>query len=84
MRYEVELPELVDDDSVESTISSWYVEDGEMIEEGEDLVEVTTSKDVYNIPSPVSGKLIETISQEGDVVRVGDTIAIIETSSEEW
>jgi len=31
------------------------------------------------VPSPLSGKLVKTLVEEDDVVKVGDTIAVIDT-----
>ena len=43
------------------------------------ITETTT----FNITAPVSGRLVEILAQEGDVVKVGDIMAILETEDEE-
>lgn len=83
MRVEVELPETGENNGDEATISFWYVEEDEEVEEGEDIVEMINEKTTFNITAPVSGRLVEILAQEGDVVKVGDIIAILETDEED-
>ena len=83
MRVEVELPEVGENNGDEATVSFWYVEEDEEVEEGEDIVEMITEKTTFNITAPVSGRLVEILAQEGDVVKVGDIMAILETEDEE-
>ncbi|KKO19828.1 MAG: hypothetical protein BROFUL_01471 [Candidatus Brocadia fulgida] len=83
MRVEVELPEVGGNNGDEATVSFWYVEEDEEVEEGEDLVEMITEKTTFNVPAPVSGRLLEILAQEGDVVKVGDIMAILETEEDE-
>lgn len=74
---EVTLPELAEGVN-EATISYWHFEEGDEVEEGEDLVELTTDKATFNIPAPTSGILSEVFFEEGDTVEVGEVLAIIE------
>ncbi|KXK30018.1 MAG: hypothetical protein UZ01_01802 [Candidatus Brocadia sinica] len=83
MRVEVELPEVEGNNGDEATVSFWYVEEDEEVEEGEDLVEMITEKTTFNVTAPVSGRLLEILAQEGDVVKIGDIMAILETEEEE-
>ncbi|OOP57526.1 MAG: hypothetical protein AYP45_03010 [Candidatus Brocadia carolinensis] len=83
MRVEVELPEVGGNNGDEATVSFWYVEEDEEVEEGEDLVEMITEKTTFNVTAPVSGRLLEILAQEGDVVKIGDIMAILETEEDE-
>jgi pyruvate dehydrogenase E2 component (dihydrolipoamide acetyltransferase) len=83
MRLEVEFSDLGKDDVDEATVSCWYFEEDEAINEGEDLVEMLTEKAAFNITAPVTGQLVEILVQEGDVVKVGDVVAIIESAEED-
>ncbi len=74
---EVILPELGEGIS-KATVSFWYHKQGEAVEEKEDLVELTTDKATFNLPSPCSGILSSTLFKEGDTVNVGEVLAIIE------
>lgn len=82
MKVEVELPE-IEGNGDEATVSFWYVEEDEEVEEGEDLVEMITDKTTFNINAPVTGRLVEIYVQEGDVVKVGDILATLETDEDE-
>ena len=78
MRVEFELPDIGIETGDEVTVSFWHVEEDEEFEEGDDLLEVSTNKVTFNVPAQNTGRLIEILVQEGDVVRAGDVIAIIE------
>lgn len=64
---------------IEATITKWLKNPGDTIEEDDPIVEIATDKVDSEIPSPVEGKLIQILFNEGDVVPVGKVIAIIET-----
>lgn len=83
MRVEVELPEVEGNNGDEATVSFWYVDEDEEVEEGEDIVEMITEKTTFNVTAPVSGRLVEIFAQEGDVVKIGDIMAILETEDED-
>ncbi len=82
MRVELELPELGIETGTEVTVSFWHVEEDEEFEEAEDIMEISTNNANFNVPATISGRLIEITVQEGDVVRAGDVIAIIETGED--
>ncbi|MDP2938082.1 MAG: biotin/lipoyl-containing protein [Candidatus Omnitrophota bacterium] len=63
-----------------ATVSYWYFKEGEKINEKDDLVELTTDKATFNLPSPCLGMLSEIFFHEGDEVNVGEVLAIIEES----
>jgi pyruvate dehydrogenase E2 component (dihydrolipoamide acetyltransferase) len=48
------------------------------VNEKDDLVEITTDKATFNLPSPCSGMLSEIFFREGDSVNIGEMLAIIE------
>lgn len=78
MRYEVKLPDLGEDAADEATVSYWLVEEGDEVTEADDLVEMTTDKAAFSVPSPKSGVLLEKLVEEGDDVSVGDVLCILE------
>ncbi|MBC8548874.1 MAG: biotin/lipoyl-binding protein [Candidatus Brocadiales bacterium] len=79
MQKEFELPDIGMETDDEITVSFWHIEEDEEFEKGDDLLEVSTNKVNLNIAAPRTGKLVEIFAQEGDVVTVGDVIALIET-----
>lgn len=66
----------------EVTITKWFVKLGDMVQEDDLLFEVGSDKVDSEIPSPVEGKIVEIKHKEGDVVPVGDTIAVISLDGE--
>lgn len=61
-----------------ATVSYWHFEVGQEIKEGDELVEMATDKAVFNVPSTATGILKEKLIQEGNEVKVGEGLAIIE------
>ena len=74
--FEIKMPKL-GESITEGTIISWSVNIGDSINEDDVLFEVSTAKVSAEIPSPVAGKVLEILFQEGDTVAVGTTVAII-------
>ncbi len=77
-KFEVVMPKL-GESIIEATITKWLKSPGDTIEEDDPIVEIATDKVDSEIPSPVEGRLVEALYQEGDIVPVGKIIAIIET-----
>ena len=74
---EATIPDL--EEIVESVIVHfWHVDAGEVIEEGDDLVDIQVEKNTITIKSPCSGILNEIFYDEGDEVFIDDVIANIE------
>ena len=80
-RFEVKLPKM-GESVAEATITSWLKEVGDTIEMDEAVVEIATDKVDSEVPSEVSGTLVEILFEKDAVVQVGETIAIIETSAD--
>ncbi|SKB34499.1 dihydrolipoamide acetyltransferase family protein [Daejeonella lutea] len=77
-RYELVLPKM-GESVAEATIIKWTKQPGDSIDIDESVLEIATDKVDSDVPSPVAGKLVETLYNVDDVVQVGATIAIIET-----
>jgi len=67
---------------VEGEISKWFVKKGDNVKENQPLVEVITEKVTVELPSPVNGKIIEVGPDSGEIIKVGETIVIIDDGSE--
>ena len=61
----------------EGTITQWFKKVGDTVAEDEPLFEVSTDKVDTEVPSPVSGTLIEIRVEEGETVDVGTVIAVV-------
>ena len=81
-QHEIIIPKM-GESIIEATITKWLKKEGDQIAEEDSIVELATDKVDSEIPSPVDGKLIKILHQEGDVVPVGDVIAIVEIEGEE-
>lgn len=77
-RFELKLPKM-GESVAEATITNWLKEVGDKIETDEMVLEIATDKVDSEVPSEVSGVLVEKLFQKDDLVQVGQTIAIIET-----
>lgn len=66
----------------EATILHWLKKPGDKIEQDESLLEVATDKVDTEVPSTHEGIVKEILAKEGEVVKVGKTIAIITTDGE--
>ncbi len=80
-KFEIKLPKM-GESVAEATITSWLKEVGDTIELDDALVEIATDKVDSEVPSEVEGVLIERLFEEDAVVKVGETIAIIEIAGE--
>jgi len=78
MMYEVTLPSLGDDSVETAVVTLWLADEGDIVNEDDDLVEMTTDKAAFTVPSPKAGTLVEKLVEEDDEVKVGDVICIIE------
>merc|ERR1712194_599938 len=63
----------------EAAIITWFKNVGDTIEDDEMLLEVATDKEDSEVPSNVSGTIVEILFKENDVIKIGETIAIINT-----
>ena len=77
-RFELKLPKM-GESVAEATITNWLKEVGDKIEADEAVLEIATDKVDSEVPSEVSGILVEQLFGKDDLVQVGQTIAIIET-----
>ncbi|KAA1246671.1 dihydrolipoamide acetyltransferase family protein [Aquimarina sp. RZ0] len=80
-KFELKLPKM-GESVAEATITTWIKEVGETIEMDDAVLEIATDKVDSEVPSEVEGVLIEKLFEVDDVVKVGETIAIIETVGE--
>lgn len=82
MVFEFKLPD-IGEGIVEGEIVRWLVGDNEVVQEDQPIVEVMTDKATVEIPSPRAGKIIKRFGAEGDVIKVGSTLVVIESDEDE-
>jgi 2-oxoisovalerate dehydrogenase E2 component (dihydrolipoyl transacylase) len=74
------LPDL-GEGTVEAEIVGWHVKPGDQVAEDDVICEVMTEKAAVEVPSPVSGRVVSTTGQPGDMVPVGAALIVIETGA---
>ena len=62
----------------EVRIGTWRKEAGDFVAADEVVVELETDKAAMELPSPVTGKLLEILKPEGADAAIGDVIALLE------
>src|ERR1700722_16025143 len=77
-KYQLLLPKM-GESVAEATIIKWLKQPGDYIEADESVMDIATDKVDSEVPSPVSGTLVEQLYKVDDVVQVGAVIAVIET-----
>ena len=77
MAYELKLAQLAAEMEY-GTVLRWLKRDGDTVSAGEAIVEVEAEKANHELEAPVAGRL-EVVAHEGDELRVGAVLAIIDT-----
>ena len=80
MAFQFKMPD-IGEGIAEGEIVKIDIKVGDTIQEDDILFEVQNDKSVEEIPSPVSGKVLEVRVQEGTVARVGGIIVVIDDGS---
>ena len=79
-RFEFKLPDL-GEGTIEAEIVEWKVKAGDRVSEEDVIVDVMTEKANIELPSPVTGTVISTTGEPGDMVAVGSTLIVFETDA---
>jgi 2-oxoisovalerate dehydrogenase E2 component (dihydrolipoyl transacylase) len=77
MAYTLTLPE-VGETVTEGTIEKWIKAPGDKVAKYEPIVEVNTDKVNVELPSPVSGTVVEILVAEGETVPIGAALCTID------
>ena len=72
------LPEL--GEGIESaTIACWHIKKGDRVKRDDDVVELTTDKATFNVSAETSGVIKDIFFKEGQEVKIGATLAVVES-----
>jgi len=71
---EIQMPQM-GESVTEGTVLEWHKQEGEFVEEGETLVEVSTDKVDAEVPAPASGTLTKIHALADETVQVGQLLA---------
>src|SRR4051794_7080907 len=64
----------------EGTVLEWHVSEGDSVEEGDTMVEVSTDKVDAEVPAPASGTVTKILVQPDEEIEVGKPMAEIDTN----
>jgi len=78
MRHKIKMPKVADSVD-EVVVLEWQIEVGDQVLEGETLLRVETDKVDMDVPTPLSGTLVEILVQEEAEVATGTAICVIES-----
>ena len=81
-KFELKLPRM-GESVAEATLTTWLKEVGDTIELDEPIFEIATDKVDSEVPSEVEGILLEKCFEVDDIVKVGQTVAVIEVAGED-
>ncbi|MCF7802408.1 MAG: 2-oxo acid dehydrogenase subunit E2 [Candidatus Marinimicrobia bacterium] len=81
MLINIEMPKM-GESLTEGTVLEWKVKVGDTIEKDDVLLEIATDKVDSEIPSPVTGKVVEILGEVNQTYEVGTVIARIETDAD--
>lgn len=79
MIYEIKMPSL-GADMDKAKLLSWHIHVNDKIEKGQVIANIETQKAAVEIESFKKGTVTKIIANEGDVIPVGQTLAILETN----
>ena len=65
----------------ECTITVIHAKVGDLVQEDDELFEVTSAKTAASVPSPVAGKVVQINYTEGETVPVGQVLLVIDTAA---
>ena len=80
-KFELKLPRM-GESVAEATLTTWLKKVGDTIGLDEPIFEIATDKVDSEVPSEVEGILVERRFEVDDIVKVGQTVAIIEVANE--
>ena len=81
MATELKMPQM-GYDMEEGTVVRWLKEEGSQVSKNEPVAEIETDKAVVEFESEVDGTLLKILANEGSIVPVGQTIAVVGNETE--
>src|SRR5215210_5581555 len=66
----------------EGTVLEWHVSEGDAVEEGQTMVEVSTDKVDAEVPAPASGTVAKILVQPDETIEVGKPLAEIDPNGD--
>jgi pyruvate dehydrogenase E2 component (dihydrolipoamide acetyltransferase) len=80
-RYEFKLPD-IGEGLAEAELAKWLVAVGDRVSEDQPVVEMMTDKATVELPAPGAGVVVEQLAAEGDVVKTGAVLYVLESDAQ--
>jgi len=80
-RFEYRFPEL-GEGLHEGEIVKMHIAPGQTVTDEDIIMEVQNDKAIVEVPCPVNGKVVEVLAKDGQVMRVGEVVAVIEAEGD--
>ena len=64
----------------EAVVSTWFVEEGEIVDQGDALLELVADDESIEIRAPSSGTIVELRVDEDETIKVGDVVCLLDTA----
>jgi pyruvate/2-oxoglutarate dehydrogenase complex dihydrolipoamide acyltransferase (E2) component len=79
-RFEFKLPD-IGEGLAEAEVAKWLVKVGDSVVEDQPVLEMMTDKAAVELPSPGAGVVVEQRVAEGEVVKIGAVLYVLETET---
>src|SRR5438045_8722167 len=79
--HEFRLPD-IGEGLAEAEVAKWLVGVGDRVSEDQPVVEMMTDKASVELPAPGAGVVVEQRAAEGDVVKTGAVLYVLETTAQ--
>jgi pyruvate/2-oxoglutarate dehydrogenase complex dihydrolipoamide acyltransferase (E2) component len=79
MKQEIRIPDF-EEEVEEVEISEWHVAEGDKVTKGMRLAELLAEKAAVDLESEYEGTIVKILQPEGAIVKVGDSVAVVETA----
>jgi pyruvate/2-oxoglutarate dehydrogenase complex dihydrolipoamide acyltransferase (E2) component len=73
---DLKTPDLGDTDKIE--LLKWFVSVGDIVREGDELVELVTDKAAFPVEAPLPGKIIQILKLGGSIVQKDEILGVLE------
>src|SRR5918996_3118600 len=75
---QIQMPQM-GESVTEGTVLEWHKQEGDHVEEGDTVVEVSTDKVDAEVPAPASGTITKLLKDQDETVQVGEALAELES-----
>src|SRR5437762_13255068 len=77
---EIQMPQM-GESVTEGTVLEWHKREGEFVQEGETVVEVSTDKVDAEVPAPASGVITRILRPADETIEVGEALAELDPAA---